>query len=199
MKCATLSIKDIEEMSIEFSNEISKEFQPDIVVYVAKAGFLLGYYISKKMGVPLIGVETVREKGNRLKDKVAPIIRFLPNFIRNIMIYVELKSGIHKVNSNREARFIDNIDEFDVEKKTKILIVDDSIDTGASVKAVYELISNRFVNGDIKIAGMNVWDKSSEVICTDFCMYRNTIIKAPMSKDSNEYETFLEMYKAYIN
>ena len=37
-------------------------------------------------------------------------------------------------------------------------------------------------------------DKSEDVIKTDFALYRNTVIKTPMSKDSKEYKDFMKIY-----
>ena len=33
-----------------------------------------------------------------------------------------------------------------------------------------------------------------EMFDTNYCTYENTVIKAPMSKDSNEYNEFISMY-----
>lgn len=41
---------------------------------------------------------------------------------------------------------------------------------------------------------MNVWDKSKNIIHTNFALYENTVIKAPMSKDSSEYKEFVRIY-----
>ena len=57
-----------------------------------------------------------------------------------------------------------------------------------------DVIQNEFKNAEIKIAGLNVWDKSKNIIHTDFALYENTVIKAPMSKDSSEYKEFVRIY-----
>ena len=57
-----------------------------------------------------------------------------------------------------------------------------------------DVIQNEFKNAEIKIAGLNIWDKSKNIIHTDFALYENTVIKAPMSKDSSEYKEFVRIY-----
>ena len=47
-----------------------------------------------------------------------------------------------------------------------------------------------------KIAGLNVWDKSRCIINTDFALYKDTVIKTPMSKDSKEYKEFMKIYNS---
>lgn len=62
------------------------------------------------------------------------------------------------------------------------------------MKQVVDAISNKMNHVQIKVAGLNVWDKSEDVIKTDFALYRNTVIKTPMSKDSKEYKDFMKIY-----
>ena len=78
----------------------------------------------------------------------------------------------------------------------RILVVDDSVDTGHSMKQVVDAISSGFNNVEIKIAGLNVWDKSRSIIDTDFALYKDTVIKTPMSKDSKEYKEFMKIYNS---
>ena len=59
------------------------------------------------------------------------------------------------------------------------------------------MLNKEFGDIEIRIAGLNVWKKSDELIHTDYALYKNTIIKAPMSKDSDEYELFLREYQEY--
>lgn len=74
---------------------------------------------------------------------------------------------------------------------SKILIVDDSVDTGYSIKFVRKKLEETFVNvKDIRVAALNVWTKSFSVVNTDYYLWKDTIIVTPMSKDSKEYKIF---------
>lgn len=197
MQYLRLSIEELKIQCKNWANTIQNTYHPDLIIYVAKGGFLIGYEFSKIMGVPMIGIETVREKGNGIKDFVAPVLRMLPDFIRNFFITVEIKNGIHERNSRRTVRFIDDCQSMQNELRQKILVVDDSVDTGASIAAVKEYVKKQFPCSDIKVAGFNVWDKSSQLVFTDFAFYRNTVIKSPMSKDSREYKIFINKYNDF--
>lgn len=199
MKCITLSLENLNKATQEWAGKILIEYSPDIIIYVAKAGFLIGKEFSQVMKSPMIGVETVREKGNGLKSKIAPLIGKLPLFVRNMLIAIELKSGVHKKNDYRKVNMLDEISQLETTKINKILVVDDSIDTGNSILAVKNYISTIFRNAEIRVAGLNVWDMSKEKVFTDYALYKNTIIKAPMSKDSKEYDVFMKMYNNYRN
>lgn len=199
MNYIRLSIKDLKFQSKNWAKEVDQKYHPDIVIYVAKAGFLIAYQFAEVMNIPLIGVVTVREKGNKLKNFIAPIIRKMPDFIRNTLIIIELKSGIHSKNNKRASRFIDDVKIYDIATIKKVLIIDDSVDTGASIISVKELVNKKFNNADIRIAALNVWEKSKKRVNVDFVLYENSIIKAPMSKDSKEYENFIKEYKNFLD
>lgn len=150
--------------------------------------------MSNEFKVPLIGINAER-RGNNLKSKLQPILKFIPKKVRYLLVKIELKSNIHKKDTERNIYFKNNLEEYHKERFSKIMIVDDSVDTGNSIIAVKKVVQEQFKNAEIKIAALNVWDKSEEIVKTDYALYRNTIIKAPMSKDSREYEKFVSIYK----
>ena len=193
MKYTELSRKDIENDCFKWAMDIKKSYQPDLIIYVAKAGYLIGREMNRVFDVPLVGISASRE-GNGLKEIFGPIVSIMPNFIRNFLISVELKSDTHSKNTERKIHMHEGLEMLDKEKFHHILIVDDSVDTGHSMKQVVNVISSMFVNAEIKTAGLNVWDKSMSIIDTDFALYKNTVIKTPMSKDSKEYKDFMKIY-----
>lgn len=193
MKCIELSKKDLEVQCKDWAEKIKKEYQPDLIVYVAKAGYLIARPMKNVFDVPLVGISATRE-GNSLKEIVGPLVSLLPNFVRNFLISMELKSNTHDRNAERKIRFHQSFENIHQDSIQKIIVVDDSVDTGHSMKQVVDAISNKMNHVQIKVAGLNVWDKSEDVIKTDFALYRNTVIKTPMSKDSKEYKDFMKIY-----
>lgn len=193
MNFLELSIENLKNECKLWTKDIKKNFNPDLIIYVAKAGYLIGKEMSNEFNVPLVAINAER-KGNNLKNYFQPILKFIPNKLRYLIIKLELKSNIHKKSSERNIYFKSNLDELNCEKNVNLLIVDDSVDTGHSINAVKKVVQEKFKNANIKIAALNVWDKSEEIIKVDYSLYRNTIIKAPMSKDSKEYDEFIKMY-----
>lgn len=198
MKYIELSRKDIEKQCKDWANEIKKSYQPDLIVYVAKAGYLIGREMKDVFNVPLVGISATRE-GNALKEVVGPIVSRMPNFVRNILISLELKSDTHSKNTERQIHFHEGLDKLKSSNIQNILVVDDSVDTGHSMKQVVDAIHSLFGDVEIKIAGLNVWDKSRSIIDSDFALYKNTVIKTPMSKDSKEYKDFMQIYNSETN
>lgn len=198
MKYIELSRKDIEEQCKDWAKEIQKSYQPDLIVYVAKAGYLIGREMKDVFNVPLVGISATRE-GNDLKEVVGPFVSKLPNFVRNILISLELKSDTHSKNTERKIHYHEGLEKMKSQNIKSILVVDDSVDTGHSMKQVVDAIHSLFGDVEIKIAGLNVWDKSRSIIDSDFALYKNTVIKSPMSKDSKEYKDFMRIYNSETN
>lgn len=197
MRFLELSIKKLENECILWAKDIKRSFKPDLIIYVAKAGYLIGKEMSREFDVPLISINAER-KGNSIKTYFQPILKYIPNRLRYILVKLELKSDIHKKSSERNIYFKSNLNKIQLKKIENLLIVDDSVDTGHSINEVKKVVQEKFKNANIRIAALNVWDKSEEIIKVDYSLYRNTIIKAPMSKDSKEYEQFIEMYNLEI-
>ena len=193
MKYIELSRKDIEEQCKDWAKEIQKSYQPDLIVYVAKAGYLIGREMKDVFNVPLVGISASRE-GNALKEVFGPIVSRMPNFVRNALIALELKSDTHSKNTERKIHLHEGMESMKKKGFKHILVVDDSVDTGHSMIQVVNTLKNLFTNAEVKIAGLNVWDKSRSIIDTDFALYKNTVIKTPMSKDSKEYKEFMNIY-----
>ena len=193
MNCIELSIKELEEKCADWAIDIKRDYAADLIIYVARAGYLVARSMIPIIDAPIAGIGAVR-KGNVIKKFIAPIISKCPINVRNFLISVELKSGSHAKHSERKIEFHNSLRQIIPEKIKKILVVDDSVDTGNSMLQVTESIRKTFEKADIRIAALNVWDKSENVIHTDYALFHNTIIKAPMSKDSSEYKIFMSIY-----
>lgn len=194
MDCIELSLKKLDEVSRKFAVEIKKEYQPDLVIYLAKGAYLIGKSMCKVFDVPLIAVGSTRE-GNELKEKLASLLGLLPRWLCNLLRRIELKSNVHEHNKERHIEFLDDITGLKIKNdKLKILVVDDSVDTGSSILATQELIKSKFHNSLIRVAVLNVMSQSKENIKVDYYLYTDKMLRTPMSKDSREYRQFLKIY-----
>ena len=147
--------------------------------------------------VPMIGVSTVRD-GNGLKGKIGPLVAIFPNCIRNLLISIELKSNKHAKSTERKIRFLKGVEDVKDKNIQKILVAEDSVDTGNSLQQAIKTIRTVFPDTEIKVASLNVWDKSKSIAHVDYALYENTIIKSPMSKDSKEYKEFRNIYRKEV-
>lgn len=194
MNYTELSLESLREVSINAAKNIKEEVTIDLIIYVARAGLPIAIYMNEIFQAEILGIGAQR-KGNKVKSFLGPIISRMPLFMRNFLISLELKTKVHKHDTERHVAFHESISNIRKSEYQNILIVDDSIDTGNSLVAVLNEVKKEFTTSQIYTYGLNVWDGSKELVKTDFCSYENTIIKAPMSKDSSEYKSFCEMYK----
>lgn len=196
MNCIELSIEKLSDECTKWAKIIKKDFQPDLIVYIAKGGFLIGKAFQEEFKCHMIGVDAMR-KGNKLKELLTPILSNLPKHLLNLARKIEVKSGIHNKHSERAVVFRSDYNDIDKNAVRNILIVDDSVDTGHSLKAVTETVVEQYPLATVKLAALNVWKQSESVIKCDYFKYVDTILRTPMSKDSKEYKTFLELFHAY--
>ena len=85
MKYTELSIEKLKSECNSWAKELKKTYCPNLVIYVARAGYLIGKEMSEVFEVPMVGISATRE-GNKLKEIVGPVISLMPNFVRNFLI-----------------------------------------------------------------------------------------------------------------
>lgn len=198
MNYTELSLEKLREISVSEAQRIKNEYEIDLIIYVAKAGFPIAFFMNEIFNSTLLGINAQR-KGNKIKKIIGPLIAFIPNFVRNFLISMELKSKVHKKDIERNVYFHESIKNIDIKSIKTIIVVDDSVDTGHSMKLCVEKIKEMFSGVDIITYSLNVWKQSFEVFETDFYTFEDTIIRAPMSKDSKEYKKFIDMYRKETN
>jgi len=169
---------------------ISSNFNPDGIVYIERAGKLIGEPLAAKLRIRALGIKANRS-GGELKRTLSKYLFFIPKPIIQKIKYLELKSNFNGLNKNRNIVFNDNLNGF-----KRIIVVDDAIDSGETVKKVIEHINSIDSEVTIKIAVITTTTKKP-VINPDFFVYENTICNFPWSIDSEYYEQFIEKYGEY--
>lgn len=185
-----LSIKNVEEKSKELYEKIISEYDYDLVIFIAKGSYLIGKELSELNNVPLLEIFATR-KGSKLKKVVSPFLKLLPKKILIKLREKEMNSTYHETNNDRTVSFDENIYSRYTDKN-KILLVDDSIDSGNSIILTKNEIKKYFKDAEIKVAVFNIMNKAT--VRPDFCVYENTMICGPWSNDSREHKENYEMY-----
>ena len=117
---------------------------------------------------------------------------YIPKSICNLLRKAEVKSDYHKTHGERNVKLLNT--EINLKDFKNILIVDDSVDTGMSMIAVINKIKELNPNAVLKTAALNILDNSEENVKIDFYIWKNIIMRTPMSKDSKEYKIFNKIY-----
>ena len=192
MDFVELSINDLKEKNNNLYNQVIKKFNYDLVIFIAKGSYLIGKEMADLNDVPCIDIKAQRD-GGKLKKILSPILKLMPNKLKLFLREKEMNSNHHEKNSDRKVVYDETIWE-KYKNSKRILLVDDSIDTGYSMLLVKKEIEKYFESAMVKIAVYNIFDKAKKVIDSDYNLYSNTIIKGPWSNDSKEHKRYLDMY-----
>ena len=185
-----LSIKNVENKCSELYKEIIKDYNYDLVIFIARGSYIIGKCLSELNNVPLLEIYATR-KGGKLKKLIKPLFKIIPKKILVKLRSKEMNSTYHEKNKDRNVSFDENNYSKYKECK-KILLVDDSIDSGNSTK---ETIQKYFNESEIKVAVFNIMSKSN--IKADYNLYNDMMICGPWSNDSKECNNHLKMYNEW--
>lgn len=125
---------------------------------------------------------TKRKKSNQLiKITLQKSFKILPQSILNRLRVIEYKYLLHKAeNNSREITFPIN---FDWKKYNKILVIDDAVDSGYSLKNVLDKIEKE-INTKTSVISLTVVVTNKEsVIVPDYYLYSDVLIRFPWSLD----------------
>jgi putative phosphoribosyltransferase len=112
---------------------------------------------------------------------------------------MEVKSGVHNTIKERQVSFPGCNGEAGLYENKRLLIVDDSVDTGGSIVSVINELNKMDVSfSDVRVATLNVFDEAKERLPEYYNLFSNTIMITPMSNDSKEHSQFIKMYNMYL-
>ena len=165
-------------------------YVPTHVLCVERAGLLVGYEVAIFFNCAMSGIYSSRS-GHSLKSKAKIILRYLPRSVNHLLRNIEFKSKIHEIKKDRHVYIESQLPP----KGKNLLLVDDAIDTGYSLKAVLDfLITKEYRRRDIKIAVLTT--TQNNVICkADISLFDQVSFAFPWSYDSKEYDRTWKLYE----
>ena len=192
MELLELSKKNLREKNKELYEKIIKEYNYDLVIFIARGSYLIGKDLAELNKASLLEIFATR-KGGKLKKLISPILVIIPKGLKNLLRKKEFNSNYHEKNSERSITFDEKV--WNKYKDAKnILLVDDSVDTGYSIKYAKEEIEKFFDGATVKVAAINYFDKSKSIVDTDFYLYNEKMLLGPWSNDSKENKEYLREY-----
>lgn len=189
-KIEHIDLKKLKEYSICLSREVSNRgYTPENILYIERAGLFIAHELANTFGCGISGIYASRS-GSLLKSYIKIVLRNLPQNVTNLLRVLEEKSKIHAIKKDRNVYIEKSLPP----KGKNILIVDDAIDTGNSMKSVVNfLVSEGYNINQIKSAVLTTTRKSP-VYEPDIALFRNVSFAFPWSYDSNEYDVTWKLY-----
>lgn len=183
MKVTTLHKANFEAQCQNLFSKI--EVQPDVVVGILNGGgFVLEEF--QKTASPNTEFTTVKlqrdsTKGIKRKSLLQKFLKASPSTLLNGLRRME-----HRRNLNRKLKEIQSDLEINIKSKPKtvntILILDDALDSGITVKSVIQSLQKQFQDSEIKTAVIS-WTNSHSIIAPDYYIFKNTLVRFPWSLD----------------
>lgn len=184
MRVVELTMEQLRAEALRLTELVSRDYRPDCVVYIARAGLPVAWPMGPAFGAPLVAARAPRPV-SPLKDLAAPALRRLPRGAKCLLRRVEL--GLRPC-AHRQVWLEEDIPP----GCRRVLLVDDSVDTGATLAAACRQVGQRFGGCSVRTAALNVWDKSARQVKTDYSLYRNTLLMTPLSRDWAGRPSFAE-------
>lgn len=197
VRCCRKNMSDVQEDARKWAQEIKKEFHPDLLIFVAKSGFLFAKPMAEVFQCRMADIAAQRP-ASRVKDKMKKVIRFIPESMVSAILRSPAMYRFHGRQTQRNIEITKRYRQLCQKKHQKILIVDDSVDTGWTLKKVKEIVVQDFPGAVIKTAGYSVIADSKRRMPVDYFRCEDTIVLTATSRKSAEYEAFLEEYRAWI-
>lgn len=154
-------------------------FVPDAVLSIRRGGEFVGEQMFP--GKPHYAVTLQRESTKRKKGILKNVFRIMPRFLLDRMRILEAWLLSH---SSHKAVLSANVILPDLNPHRSILIVDDAVDSGATLASVFNVARTQFLHTDFKTAAITVTTEKP-LINPDFSIYNNlTLIRFPWSIDN---------------
>ena len=189
-----LDVDSLRANTISLCKTIPANFHPDFVAYLARGGYLMGCDAARFFDCPLVELDKHRTE---YVKKETNLLRRLPRWA---------KHALREVERRFRNLFCDRKGLGDVRpavltkryplpaKASKILLIDDSIDSGASIVAGRLVLESLFPEATVRVAALNTFIRPSEQVSFDWVLFEDTLLSTPSSADSPFYEDFCRLY-----
>ena len=192
MKVKTLYTEDFNKECLLLGHDIFADYDPDVIIGVLNGGGYVGRQIVQVSPKETTYVEVkIQRDGTTKKEKglIHRTLQSLPYGVLNILrilesIVLEYKSKKNNTKRKGTIKLPDNVVSFlsDGENK-KVLLVDDAIDSGATLLLIKQYLMSKFENIDVKIAVITITTKQPLVVADYYRYYNRTLIRFPWSND----------------
>lgn len=195
MKVITLETSLFKAICHKLAQKVGNSFHPHVVIAILNGGGHVAremYSTLNRKSTVLYGEVSACRPGTALKQKkstrslLASMPRFLLNWARIAESYF---LRLFPRTDNRNISFDslnDNIIERISQGNCNILIVDDAIDSGATMNGVIKALNEQYPGNNIKTAAITV-TTSNPLLNVDFKIFKNReLVRFPWSKDMKQ-------------
>lgn len=185
IKVTTLNEEDFRKTCRSLAKNIKISFEPDLIVAIPRGG--LDVYLNMKDDfsiTPYIECAISRPSTNvKKKLNLKKLFNYLPyfclNFMRRIEAFIRESQSLGK--SEKSSKKIE-LTCPENEQIKKILIIDDAVDSGSTMKLVRDAVVAKFPHAVVKTAALVV-TFVNPYVHPDYYAYKNCLLRFPWSED----------------
>lgn len=192
-----INYSNIEDYCEKLCQTVRNDYDYDLVIFIAKGSYIIGKKLAEKNHCDFIEIFSTRS-GGKLKKIIKPFLKMIPKRIAIKLREKEFNSNIHEKKSDRSISYDEKLWSKYINSK-KILLVDDSVDTGYSVLYSLTAIKEYFKDSKIRVAAINCFTKSKKIVKTDYYLLEDHLLKGPWSSDSKDNKKYIEEYYKWHN
>lgn len=194
MKVVTLLENDFDRECIRLAALVSKDYIPDLVVGILTGGGYVGKRVFEALkteaGATYLEV-SIERGGTEIKSRInlRQILRRLPepllNFLRIAEVMVlELASKVRVPQRQSNILIPEDVRAYLNSGLRRILIVDDCIDTGATLKCILDYFNKEFDIQHVMKCAVITKAHKKPLVEVDYLLYNRVLIRFPWSFDT---------------
>lgn len=158
-----------------------QDYEPNCIIGIANGGWNVSQLIFPELPHYKILCQRPSTSNKERNSFIMKIIKAMPDTIKNILRIIESKL----LNKNDSERIIKCEFSLSDIKDSKILIIDDAIDSGNTLNNVIKKIEEETFGNEIKTGVITVTTREPFIKPT-FSIFNNILIRFPWSMDYKE-------------
>ncbi|MCD7923447.1 MAG: hypothetical protein LUI85_01615 [Bacteroides sp.] len=171
------------------------DYKPDVVIGILTGGGIMGKICNERFQEKIVDktVKYAEVKLQRVSTKaknkigIRTVLNILPrpvlNWMRIIEVYFfEVKVLFVKPRREGILQFDEETEEILKERHKKVLLIDDCIDTGYTLKIIRDFIINNYPGNEVRIAVATV-SHHRPVIRPNYTLYNRVLLRFPWAYD----------------
>ena len=182
MRVITLDPKQFVDICVQIRN-MTAHFNPDLIVGIPTGGAFVAKAVGN--GTPICNIKLQRPSTQKKnKPILRMLMRILPYAVLDRLRIIEAKRLQKESKAHADARVdIPSTVHAAIARASRILILDDAIDSGHTMLAIKKAVTATNPSADVRTAAITVTTTNPAII-PDYCIYTNsTLIRFPWSMD----------------
>lgn len=185
MKVISLNSTELAEHSRRLADMVNEtSYRPEVIIGIHTGGYETARLMMPHMdGAMLTGYSVSRASSRQRKRGVVQrILRHLPMWMLDHLRIIESK--LRQLNSNPVRVAATTTDSPIPAATQRILVVDDAIDSGASMIHAIKMLQEQCPRAEVRTAVLTV-TTPSPMVSPDYVIYNNqTLLRFPWSMDA---------------